>query len=69
MLSWSAIPDAALPVFYKAIGLAAFVDMKYARSEGPYKEDTLLDMGNYIAGLVVARRELKKIKEISSINA
>jgi hypothetical protein len=35
----------------RRLAAAAFVDMKYWRMMGPYKEDTLVDLINYSANL------------------
>ena len=52
------IPDDA----YRALATAAFVDMKYQRNEGGYKEDSLIDGIAYGAFLADEMRELKEGK-------
>lgn len=44
---------------YRALATAAFIDMKYQRSEGGYKEDSLIDGIAYQAFLADEMRELK----------
>lgn len=43
----------------KAIALACFVDQKYSRFAGGYKEDTAIDLIPYIGALVSFLKETK----------
>ena len=47
---------------YRLLALAALVDIKYQRLMGGYKEDTPIDMVNYLYGLAYAVREMKTVK-------
>ena len=43
----------------RELAAAAFVDIKYSRLAGGFKEDTLIDLVNYITNLVGESREPK----------
>lgn len=54
------------PEHYRAICTAGFVDMKYQRSEGGYKDDSLIDGMAYMAFLSEEMRQLESNYETST---
>lgn len=51
------------PEHFRALATAAFVDMKYWRSLGGYKDDSLIDGINYSAFLAEEMRKLLSVKD------